>query len=69
MLQDLSIGSSLGKLMSIKGVGRQTVIKLVNNGYTNLSDVSQLAVSDMQGLGINKSQATRIVQYIKRASR
>ncbi len=69
LLEDLSLGAPLGKLMSIKGVGRRSVMKLANNGYLNLSDISQLSEHKMQGLGLKTKQAKRIEKYLKRLRR
>jgi helicase len=69
LLEDLSLGASLGKLMSIKGVGRRSVDKLVTKGYVTLDDVCQLTENEILGLGIKKDQAKRIARFLRRSNR
>ncbi len=69
LLEDLSLGASLGKLISIKGVGRRSIAKLVNQGYVTIHDIGQLSESEMCRIGIKGDKARRISRFLKRVHR
>lgn len=69
LTEDLSFGATLGKLLSVKGIGRRTVQKLVDNDIKSLSGLSSASVDILIEFGIAKSQAQKVLQYARRASR
>ena len=69
LTENLSFGATLGKLLSVKGIGRRTVQKLVDNDIKSLSGLSSASVDMLIEFGIAKSQAQKVLQYARRASR
>jgi len=68
LMENLSFGSTLGKLLSVKGIGRKTVQKLVDNNVVSIEDLSSKVENDLISLGIVRGQAIKAIQYSKRAN-
>jgi nucleotidyltransferase/DNA polymerase involved in DNA repair len=69
LLEDLSIGSQLGKLLLIKGVGRRTVEHLVSRGIETVEGLVNLSEDDLINQGVQSRQAVSIARYVRRRSR
>ena len=69
LLEDLSIGSQLGKLLLIKGVGRRTVEHMVSRGIETVEGLVNLSEDDLINQGVQSRQAVSIARYVRRRSR
>jgi replicative superfamily II helicase len=69
LLEDLSLGSTLGKLITIKGVGRVTVGKLLEAGYRDSDSLAGLGESALVEVGVARKQAASISRFLRRQSR
>lgn len=69
LLNELSFGSNLGKLLQIKGVGRKTVETLIANGVTDLNEVEKLSRKNLEEMGIKVKQVSRILVNSRRSRR
>lgn len=69
LLENLSFGSSLGKLLQVKGVGRTTVEHLISKGVDRIDVISGMDQTQIIGIGIARRQATAIVNYLRRLDR
>jgi replicative superfamily II helicase len=69
LLEDLSLGSTLGKLMTVKGIGRTTVRKLLDGGYPDANALSGVTEPALLQLGIAHKQAASILRFIRRQAR
>lgn len=69
LLEDLRFGSNLGKLMTIEGVGRQTIEKLLSAGYEQIETLASAREADLRKLGLNNVQVTKVASFVRRRSR
>ena len=69
LLEALSIGSSLGRLMTLKGVGRSTVDKLIHAGFRDLDALNGLDAGALHEIGVGTGQAGHIRRFLKRSGR
>lgn len=69
LLEDLSLGATLGKLLSIEGVGRRSVQKLIDAGYTTLETLNRRSGDDLLEVGLTMKQAAGVLRYVARMSR
>ncbi|MFZ1538725.1 MAG: DEAD/DEAH box helicase [Chromatiaceae bacterium] len=69
LLEDLSLGSTLGKLATIKGVGRTTVRRLMEAGYSDMNTLAKIDESAMTGLGVTPKRAASIARFLRRQAR
>lgn len=69
LLEDLSFGSNLGKLLQVKGVGRRTIEHLILQGVDQLDALKGLDEPALIRMGIQRKQATAILADTRRRSR
>lgn len=69
LIEDISLGSQMGKLMNIEGIGRRTVEKLIESGFNKVEDVSKLAPSQFIEMGVRKEQMEAMHKWLKRKNR
>ena len=69
LLEDLNLGSTLGRLMTIRGVGRATVSKLLAAGYRDVDALAGTDDSALIDLGVGLKQAAGIRRFLRRKSR
>jgi helicase len=69
LLEDLSLGSQLGKLLLIKGVGRRTVEHLISNGIETMEGLSGFSQDKLTHMGIQTKQAASIIRHVQRRTR
>jgi len=69
LLEDLTMGSTLGKLLTLKGVGRATVEKLLNAGYSDFERLHSLQLSTLSDLGVADDPAGAILRLLRRSQR
>lgn len=69
LLEDLSLGATLGKLMTIKGVGKKTVTKIMESGVSDIQQLNNFTVEQYLSLGVNVNQAKNIHRWISRRCR
>jgi helicase len=63
LLENLSLGATLGKLLRLDGIGRRSVEKLISSGITDLEAVSRMNQNQFEELGLTKSQASAISRF------
>jgi len=69
LLEDLSFGSNLGKLLQVKGVGRRTIENLISQGVDQLDALKKLDEPALARMGIQRKQAAAILADTRRRSR
>ena len=69
LLEDLSLGSQLGKLLLIKGVGRRTVEHLISAGIETIEGLADQSEDDLIQRGVQPKQAASITRHVRRRSR
>lgn len=69
LIEDVSLGSQMGKLMNIEGIGRRTVEKLIESGFNKVEDVSKLVPNQFVEMGVRKEQMEAMHKWLKRKNR
>lgn len=69
LLDDISLGATLGKLLAIDGIGKTTVMKLVNLGITDMDMLIDKTDKDLLAIGIDKRKSKTIMSLVKRSRR
>jgi replicative superfamily II helicase len=69
LLEDLTMGSTLGKLLTLKGVGRATVEKLLNAGFSDIERLHTVQLSTLTDLGVADDPAGAILRFLRRSRR
>lgn len=69
LIECLTVGSKLGELMRIKGVGRRSVEKLIENDFHSTEDIENLSIQNLIELGIGKKQSDLIIKSIRKRYR
>lgn len=69
LLEDLTLGSTLGKLLTIRGVGGSTVDRLLREGYRDLQSLKRISPSQLTEIGIGAKQASDIARFVRRQAR
>ena len=69
LIECIAVGSELGVLLTIKGVGKNTVYNLIENGLNSLDDLASITLSDLVDSGIRERQAGLILRWAKRGLR
>ena len=69
LIECIAVGSELGQLLTIKGVGRRTVDKLIDGGCSSINDMQDFAFEDLENMGIGSRQAVSILKWSNRQSR
>lgn len=69
LLQNLSLGATLGPLLETKGIGRKSIEKLVVAGYDTIEALETCAVDDLTTVGLQGDKATRVHSAVRRRSR
>ena len=69
LIECIAVGSELGLLLTINGVGKNTVYKLIENGLKTLDDLVSVSLSDLVSMGIRERQAGLILKWSKRGLR
>lgn len=69
LIEDLTLGACLGKLMTMEGFGRRSAEKLLSAGIRELSDARLKSTEILVNLGLTTTQATKVSQMTSRKSR
>ncbi len=69
LIEDVSLGSEMGKLVNIEGIGRRSVEKLIGGGCTDLAGASKLSESQLLQSGLRKEQVTKLRSWFARKRR
>lgn len=59
------MGSSIEALLEIQGIGKKTVEKLKELGYTSLRQLAHATIRELVEKGISESTAKKIIKYAK----
>ena len=66
LIECMSVGSKLGELMRIQGVGRRSVEKLIENDFHSVNEIEKLGFEDLIEMGIGRKQSILIIKNSKR---
>lgn len=69
LIECVAVGSDLGELLTIKGIGRSSVNKLSEDGIKAVEDLVKHPIDDLVALGIKRKQATLIHRWVMRRMR
>jgi helicase len=69
LLEDISLGATLGKLMTVKGIGRKTITKIMASGVSDIQQLRGCTVEQFILLGLNANQAKSIHRWVNRRNR
>jgi helicase len=69
LIEDLTLGAGLGKLMVLEGFGRRSAEKLLAAGIQNLSDQRLRSLETLQSIGLSNSLAKKVTQVTNRQMR
>ena len=69
LMQTLTIGGPLGKLMSVRGIGIKTIEMLPAFGVQDLSELSGKSAGFLETLGLGKSQTRALERFLVRRRR
>lgn len=69
LMQALTAGGPLGKLMNVKGIGIKTIETLSANGIQDLSDLTGKSSGFFKTLGLAKSQSEALERFLIRRRR
>jgi replicative superfamily II helicase len=69
LIENLTLGAELGKLMGLEGFGRRSAEKLLAAGIQNLSDQRLGSQETLQSLGLSSRLAKKVVQVASRKMR
>lgn len=69
LIEDVSLGSQLGKLMSLDGVGVRSVQKLVQSGINDLTQLKSSPDSELIEMGLRNDQIATIRKWLSRKNR
>lgn len=69
LLEDLSFGSTLGKLLQVKGIGRSTIERLIQQGVNRLDSLTGLDEEALADLGVGRKQRVALLSEVRRRSR
>ncbi len=69
LIECITIGSELGDLLTIKGVGRNSVDKLIKGGFQSIHELESLSLPGLIDLGLKEQQAELIIKRVKKAHR
>lgn len=63
LLENLSLGATLGKLLKLDGIGRRSVEKLVSAGIIDVDSLTRTSRDHLEELGLTKSQAATVSNF------
>jgi replicative superfamily II helicase len=69
LIEDVSLGSEMGKLCVISGIASRSVQKLVERGVTNLESLRVLLANNTNDLGLTEAQRISIAQWLHSRAR
>jgi helicase len=69
LIEDVSIGSELGKLTAIEGVGVRSVQKLIEHGINDVEALRGVPAKDFADLGLSKTQSEAIGRWVRQRNR
>lgn len=69
LIDNISLGATLGKLLNINGIGKVTVMKLIDNGIKSIEHLATLHLEDLYRLGLDHKKAKLISRFVQRSSR
>lgn len=69
LIECIAIGSEFGELLSVKGIGRNSVNKLIENGLQTLDELSDFSVSELMQIGVKERQSILLYNSIRRKFR
>ncbi|MCP4457323.1 MAG: hypothetical protein GY816_04760, partial [Cytophagales bacterium] len=69
LLEDLTLGSTLGKLLTVKGIGRKSVQKLIDAGFEDIGSLTGIPDEIFLKTGLVASQAKSVKRFVSRRSR
>jgi len=62
LIECIAIGSELGELLTIKGVGKRTVEKVIENDIKTMKEIRNLSCQDLLAMNIGRKQSELIYQ-------
>ena len=69
MIDNVSLGASLGKLLTIEGVGKRTVYRLMDHGIRDIYQLENVTKEKLENWGIAKQKITAILTRVRREYR
>ena len=69
LVESLSFGSNLGKLLMIKGVGRKSVQAVLDAGINDMDGLRGVNSQDLVRFGVATAQAQKIARHVARTGR
>lgn len=69
LLENVGLGSNLGKLLTIKGIGKKTIYKLLDAGWDDFELLKKLNNEKIINAGISELRAKKILRYANRRTR
>ena len=69
LLEDVSLGSEMGKLTNIAGIGTQSVRKLIQSGITSIASLKSQDERKLLETGISKKQLDGISKWLRGRTR
>lgn len=69
LIECVAVGSELGELLTLKGIGRKTVNKIISEGINTIDDLLECSNKDLLKLGIKEKQLKSINMYLNKYSR
>lgn len=69
LIEDVSLGSEIGKLVNVDGIGRRSAEKLLDAGFSNPQQLLGVTDERLLASGLKAPQVTALQQWLKRRSR
>jgi hypothetical protein len=69
LLENLSLGASLGALLEVPGIGRRSLERLKTAGVCTLTRLSQCRRDELESIGLTANQALSVLTYARRRNR
>jgi replicative superfamily II helicase len=69
LIECVSVGSQLGELLLLKGIGRRSVEKLMRHGIESMDDLADISKARLSEYGLNQKQVDLIDSWGRRRSR
>jgi len=64
LIEDVSMGSEIGKLTQIQGVGPGSIKKIIDAGITDLQKLRSVDMDLLKSLGLSQSQAHAVMKWV-----
>jgi hypothetical protein len=69
LMRDLTVGGSLGTLLSVDGLGVKSISKLMTGGVRSFDDLAITPPETLLAMGLRKQQVTAIRRMVLRHTR